>query len=169
MTSFLPGAPNPDFKVYVDMDGVLTDFSKAVHAIGAEYGLGPKSSEEDKNKMYEAIENAGVDFWSNMPWMPDGKSLWKVVMPFYPRIITSPGLFQYAKQGKKEWVNHNIPGTPLFFSDHKLEFVEPYTTCVLIDDMERNILPWREAGGIGIQHKSSEQTEKELLSLLYRS
>lgn len=168
MTSMLPGVPNPDFKLYVDMDGTITDFPAAVRAIGAGYGLGPEAPEADQQKMYQAIDQAGPEFWSTMPWMPDGKDLWRVVMPFYPRIITSPGLFKYAKQGKQEWVSREIPGTPIFFSDHKLQYVEPYTTCILIDDMEKFVLPWREAGGIAIHHKSAEQTEQELLSLLHQ-
>jgi hypothetical protein len=33
---------------------------------------------------------------------------------------------------------------------------------ILIDDYEKNIAQWREAGGIGILHKNARETIKQL-------
>lgn len=161
-------SPSTDFnflmKLYVDMDGCLTDFNSAVRAIGGETGLLPNATEEQKMIMYRKIDNAGVSFWANMPWKEDGKKLWKVIRVFYPVILTSPGKFAYAVRGKNYWVKNNLPGTQLFFSNNKGDYAE--RDAVLIDDMAPNIVVWREVGGIGILHKNAKNTERQLLSLL---
>jgi len=74
-------------KLYIDMDGCLTDFEAAIKAIGAEEGLKENASEEDKRKMYRKIDEAGVSFWADMPWKEDGKKLWKSIRVFYPTIL----------------------------------------------------------------------------------
>lgn len=160
--------PSTDFnflmKLYVDMDTVLTDFPAAVRAIGGEAGLADNATEEQKMDMYRKIDAAGLSFWADMPWMADGKKLWSIIRVFYPTLLTSPGKFVYAIHGKGAWVRKELPGTQLFFSNNKDDYAE--RDAVLIDDMEKNIIPWREAGGIGILHRSAENTERQLLSLL---
>lgn len=160
--------PSTDFnflmKLYVDMDGCLTSFDSAVRAIGGEAGLADNATEEQKMDMYRKIDAAGLSFWADMPWKKDGKKLWSVIRVFYPVLLTSPGKFVYAIRGKQEWVRRELPGTQLFFSNSKEDYAE--RDSVLIDDMEKNIVSWREARGIGILHKSAEDTERQLLSLL---
>ena len=155
-------------KLYLDMDNCLTDFNKAVQALGdqAAEGLSEEATEDQKQVMYDAIEKAGEDFWAKMSWKEDGKKLWELVQPFKPVLLSSPGLFRYAKAGKIAWVLDNIPGTPLFLTDRKSEYVDPYDTSILIDDMQKNISAWEECGGIGIKHTSTENTEKILMDLL---
>ena len=163
----LPGDSWPKFKIFVDMDGVLTDFNRAVTAIGGEAGLGPNVTPIQQLDMYKKIDNAGVKFWSEMPWKEDGPRLWKLIEPYRPILLSSPGQFIHAVEGKTQWVSRNLPGTPLFFSEHKYEYAEPYEDTVLIDDMQKNIIPWQQAGGIGILHTSVEDTERQLLGLIY--
>lgn len=157
----------PDLmKVYCDMDGVITDWDGQLKNLtGME--LDWDDPEDKKQKAYKAIDDAGVEFWSKMKWLPDekgGKKLWKILKPFRPVFLSSPGQFRYAPQGKTEWVNQNTPGTTLFTEPDKFKFAERH--AVLIDDNEDNIDAWKKAGGIGILHKDTESTEIALLSLL---
>jgi len=156
-------------KLYVDLDGVLTDFNQAVANLGEEYtaGLADDAPEDVKQKMYDAIEKAGEDFWANMKWTKDGKELWKTVEKFNPTLLSSPGKFQHAPAGKAYWVKMNIPGTSLFLSDSKAEYVDPNELSVLIDDSRNNIGGWEEKGGQGIIHTSAGDTERKLLELLW--
>jgi hypothetical protein len=158
-------------KLYLDMDGVLTGFKTAVETLGAEAtkGLSEDASEIQKQKMYDLIEAVGVKFWSTMPWATGGKQLWALVEPFRPVLLTSTGKFTFAKNGKLLWIKRNVPGTSVFFSDSKSEYVDPYETCILIDDMKNNIEGWKEMGGMGILHTSFEDTEKQLLTFLWDS
>jgi hypothetical protein len=102
-----------------------------------------------------------------MDWAPGGEQLWKIIRPLNPILLTSPGLFQFAKAGKKQWVDKHCPGTALFFSDSKSEFTE--RDSILIDDMLDNVGGWKRAGGIAFQFKNNpEEIERELLSLIHR-
>jgi hypothetical protein len=161
-----------NLQIYLDLDDVLCDFKKAVKALGEEPALGlPFDASDDQEEiMFRYIEKAGEPFWSDMSWMPDGKDLWEMFRPFRPTILTSvgpEGRLTYAKSGKLQWVKRNIPGTPVFFSDSKSEYVNPYVTCILIDDNRFNIDAWNRAGGIGFLHVSAENTERQFLELLW--
>lgn len=153
-------------KLYVDMDGVLTDFRKAVHKLGpkAAEGLAEDASPEQKDYMYKKIEDAGVSFWADMPWSQEGEKLWKKLKKFNPVVLTSPGLFRYAVRGKLNWMNRNLPGEQIFFSNDKHLYAEP--DAILIDDMQTNIGPWRETGGYAIKHKNMEDTLQRLKELI---
>lgn len=156
-------------KVFVDLDGCLTDFDKAVRKLGPEAakGLEVDAPETAKQVMYDAIEKAGEPFWSQMEWKPDGKELWEIVRKFNPVLLSSPGRFTGAPSGKLLWVKNNIPGTTLFLSDNKSEYIDPYEQSVLIDDMKKNIGAWEEVGGEGILHTSTPETERKFLELLW--
>ena len=65
--------------------------------------------------------------------------------------------------GKKMWVKNNMPGVQLYIENDKYKYAEP--DAILIDDMEKNVEAWKEAGGIGILHKSAPQTEREIIEL----
>lgn len=156
-------------KIFLDMDGCLTDFDKAVEALGpdAAKGLSEDATEVEKQTMYDAIEKAGEKFWSEMLWKPDGKELWEIFKPFNPTLLSSPGLFTAAPSGKTLWVRSNLPGTSLFLSNTKSEYIDPYETCVLIDDNKNNIGGWQQAGGEGIIHTTAGDTERKFLELLW--
>lgn len=145
------------------MDGVLTDFDKAVTAISGAEGLSDEATEEDKNEMYRKIEQAGEKFWADMEWKEDGPALWKVVHKFKPVLLSSPGYFRDAPSGKKRWVKKHLPGVPLFIEKDKYIYAEP--EALLIDDSKDNIEAWEEAGGIGILHRSVPQTERNLIEI----
>jgi hypothetical protein len=156
-------------KLFLDLDGCLTNFDKAVEKLGPEAakGLPDDAPESDKQVMYDAIEKAGESFWADMEWNPGGKELWEIVRRFNPVLLSSPGKFSAAPSGKAMWIKNNIPGTTLFVTQNKPEYVDPYELSVLIDDMKKNIGAWEEAGGEGILHTSTPETERKFLELLW--
>ena len=160
--TFLPGYP----KIMLDMDGVLTNFEKAVKAIGrkAARGLSDKASDEDKKFMYDSIDNAGVEFWSQMEWLEDGKKLWKFLKPYKPILLSSPGQLLYAEDGKTQWVKANIPGTTLLLEPDKYRYAE--RDAILIDDMLDNVTAWEEQGGTGILFEDADTTIAKLKEIL---
>jgi hypothetical protein len=156
-------------KIFLDIDNCLTDFDKAVQALDPEAvkGLPDDAQESDKQIMYDAIEKAGEPFWATMSWKSDGKELWEIVKEFNPVLLSSPGKFSAAASGKTLWVKNNLPGTSLFVTENKSDYVDPYELSVLIDDMKKNISAWEEAGGVGILHTSTADTERKFLELLW--
>lgn len=149
-------------RLYVDMDGVITDFIKKYKETT---GIDPSEHTSSKKSFWDPIDKAGYDYWAEMEWMPDGKQLWSYIKKYIPEMLSSPSRQNSSRVGKTDWVKRELPGTRLILrsSKHKKEFAEP--NSILIDDRVSNIDDWNESGGIGILHTSTENTIKELKKL----
>ena len=154
------------FTIYCDMDGVLTDFDAQFDHY---YGMSAREYSQLKGPeiMKKAVDDVGLDYWAKMPLFPGALELWSYVSKYQPIILSSPSTFKYAKKGKLIWIRENLQPSPsqILFKQtgHKEEAIQglPETEIrksILIDDYYRNLAPWKEIGGIGITHKSAEQT-----------
>jgi len=162
------------YDVFVDMDGVLTDFERRFEQFA---GVTPdeftsqKTIQVGKEKANEQFwdlvdKQIGVRFWAGMPWMPEGEELYRYIKKYKPTILTSPSREESSRIGKGVWVKRNMSGVPVKFgygADGKAKFAGP--NKILIDDREDNIAAWKAAGGIGILFKSTEQVKNELSKL----
>ena len=151
------------YKLFVDMDDVIVDFIGGFGLLG----LGTPEDYERKEGVatfWKAINDGGVDFWSNLPWKKDGKELWEYVKKHDPTILTTPSRKEDSKIGKRIWVDREIgKDQEMVFAKNKFEHAKP--NYILIDDYDRKIIPWREAGGIGILHTSTKDTIEQLKKL----
>jgi hypothetical protein len=154
------------FTIYCDMDGVLTDFDAQFDHY---YGMTAREYSQMKGPelMKKAVDDVGLDYWAKMPLFPGALQLWSYVSKYQPIILSSPSTFKYAKKGKLIWIRENLQPSPsqILFrqTGHKEEAIQglPETEIrksILIDDYYRNLAPWKAIGGIGITHKSAEQT-----------
>jgi len=152
------------YKVYCDMDGVLVDFERGYNELTGKQTPGVDST-YDKNDFWSAITKAGAKFWANLNWMSDGQQLWNYIKQYNPKLLTAPSREQSSEIGKQEWVDNNLPGTPIIFKQakDKKDLAEP--NAILIDDRKDNIQQWIDAGGVGIRHTSTESTIKQLQKL----
>lgn len=152
------------YKVYCDMDGVIVDFERGYNDLTGKKTPGVDST-YDKEDFWSAITKAGAKFWADLHWMSDGKELWDYIKQYNPKLLTAPSREQSSEIGKKEWVDKNIPGTPIIFKQakDKKDLAEP--NAILIDDRKDNIQQWIDAGGIGIRHTSTASTIKQLQKL----
>jgi hypothetical protein len=146
------------FQIYCDLDGVLADFNKRF-----EYFAGMSPSEYETafgtKKFWELIdEKIGVKFWTGIPWMPDGKILWKFLQPHNPILLSAPSKNETSKIGKRIWVKKNMPGTKLILASRGNKQNYAYKSHILIDDRLDTIEEWRAKGGIGIHHTSASST-----------
>jgi len=150
-----------DYKIYCDMDGVLVDFEKGYFDLTGREASYKTNPEE----FWKPITDAGVKFWTGLQWMPDGKQLWDYIKGYNPELLSAPSREESSKIGKFVWVKRNIPGTKLLLksAERKQEYATPNT--ILIDDRADNIQRWKDAGGVGIHHTSSENTIKQLKDL----
>ena len=149
------------FKLYIDMDGVLTDFVGAFRNIGVG-DLDDLSSKE----RWDAIDSQGIKWWSAMSWMPDGKALWNFVKKHKPSILSAPSNKIESAIGKHIWVRRELGKDVNLIikkADQKHHYAD--SKSILVDDMADNINAWRAAGGVGILHKSASQTIKDLKKL----
>ena len=183
------------FLIYCDMDGVLTNFQdhfiRYYHNEFRDtelYTNSPESFPEfpqakttqditdklSKKNKYAITRKASKEYWSEMPWHPDGKALWKAIKPLNPIILSTPAASANSKEGKMVWVKKNLKISTVILSANKYEYVkdnlfvpkgkENYKR-ILIDDTPKKITGWTSAGGIGILHKSARDTISKLKKL----
>lgn len=162
----------PKYKLYCDMDGVLTDFEKRfvdmLRKEGPKYYSKEVISQVTRPKHFEALEGAkefwkfidqyvGLSFWSEMEWMPNGQELWNFIEPYNPTILTSPSRDNTSRLGKKVWVRNHIPSLPpveFRFGSAKAQFANE--NAILIDDKPSNLAAWEAKGGIALEVKDGE-------------
>lgn len=160
----------PEYKIYCDMDGVLTNFEgQFMHYAGM-------TPEEYTDKhgaaaMWELIDvKIGLVYWSKMPWMSHGKELWNFIKDYSPEVLTSPSRDDVSRLGKNIWIKDNLTPTPkVVFSlaSEKQQYATP--SAILIDDKDSTIAEWTAAGGIAIHCKNGDSADviKQLRELGY--
>jgi len=136
-----------------------------------------ESSEEGKKALkyiHNLLDN-DVDFWASLPPMPDAQQLWDFINPLGCHVLSAPWDTDSAK-GKRIWtssLSSNLDPAPqqsrVVLTKQKQKYaVNPETGSpnVLIDDMDRYLKPWAEAGGIGIKHTSAANSIVELQKII---
>jgi|TARA_B110000495_G_scaffold98047_1_gene84867 hypothetical protein len=170
----------PEYTIYCDMDGVLTDFSGDFIKLTKQLGEIDISERDDvpnnaaaryekvhgSDAFWEVVEQGGLKFWSNMTWNPGGKKLWKYISQYNTEILSAPSkrVLETCIKGKKMWVSQlGSPKIHFRSKDKKREFANK--NAILIDDLKSNISDWNSSGGVGIQHKTTNQTIAQLKEL----
>ncbi len=160
------------YKIYCDMDGVLTNFEKRffdkVNEVGPDYYplkdikkiVKPKDFEDlfGIEEFWKFIDQiVGVSFWVGMDWMPDGKELWSFISKYNPSLLTSPSRDNTSRLGKNLWVRNNLSPKPkviFAYSANKQNYANE--NSILIDDKKSNIEEWKAAGGIAFRVKDGD-------------
>ena len=156
-------------RIFIDMDGVLVDFLAGVSDMlgrpltSDDYG----HSEYDERK--EELTNKRL--FRNLPPMVDYHELIGYVkhtgLPW--EILTAAGAINrnIVVYDKNEWIKRYVdPGvvvTCTMTGSQKAAFA--FEGSVLIDDRQKNIEAWENAGGIGILHTSAKETIEALKEL----
>jgi len=151
------------YKIFCDMDGVLTNFDSRFKSINPEK-LSPTqyTNKYGVSKFWDIITKEGVGFWVGMEWMSDGKELWDFIKDKQPTLLSAPSRDPSSRLGKRLWVKNNIPGTKLVLASAEKKQNYSGTNKILIDDRPDNITQWKSKGGIGILHTNTQDTIKQL-------
>ncbi len=154
-------------KMYLDLDGVLANFEKAVTKVTKQYYWGDYSEE-----FWRYIEKE-PHFFYNLDVLPDALAMFDQIYYAHAsnvEILTAlphpTGLLNTADQDKRAWVadivNPNVKVNTIIGGKNKVKYLEDNSGAVLVDDSKRNIDLWFEAGGIGILHTDSHSTIEKL-------
>lgn len=153
-------------KIYFDMDGVLADFDRGIRELCHMDPLNQESkSKADDDAIWEAVKNVG-HFYDKLELMPGALNMFKTLynrygdkceilsgIPKPHRGITTSG------EDKTAWT-HRLLGEDvavnIVFREEKKNYVKG-PGYILIDDLEKSIKEWNEAGGTGIHFTSADE------------
>jgi beta-phosphoglucomutase-like phosphatase (HAD superfamily) len=156
-------------KIYLDMDGVIADFSKKYREL---YKIYPHEADT-----YKTFDGFFIQFiesreFAKLDLMPDAMKLIEYLksLSIPTEILSSTSSEKRdadIREQKLEWLkNHGIdfPAILVPGKRHKKNYSN--AKSLLIDDTEQNISQWREAGGVAIHHKDVISTLNILKGLL---
>jgi 5'-nucleotidase len=145
--------------LFLDLDGVMADFDG-----GFPVKFGFDHRDVPDKVMWDAIEKDGK-FFRELPPCAGALDFFESVKHLQPVILTAcpPSNFEDVAEQKRAWVRTHLGAdVPIVFTPGgktKSLFMHR-TGDVLIDDFERNLERWQEAGGFGIWHYGDFKTTK---------
>jgi predicted nucleotidyltransferase len=157
---------NSKYKIYVDMDGVLTDWEKQFETYSGGIPVSTYEASHGKKRRYNFVRKNSPDFYATMPWMTDGKLLYDFVKDL-PSEILSHATDPECETGKLTWLKNNgVNLKPNLVRNRvdKAKYASP--NSILIDDKPENVQEFTNAGGIGILHKDAVDTINKLKQYL---
>ena len=152
--------------VFLDMDGVLVDFTKGIHRkLGLDfdyqqwpYAKGPDGWNFHRELGYTFDQLSALcdfDFWTTLGWTEDGHDILKRVLEAFPGkrivLLTTPMPHIMSASGKAHWVEAHLPTYSrhlIVTSEAKHILAGPNT--LLIDDNQNNFTNWASAEGNSI-------------------
>jgi|AntRauTorcE11897_2_1112592.scaffolds.fasta_scaffold00078_54 PAS domain-containing protein len=158
-----------DITIYVDMDGVVSDFEGAI-----EQRFGKPIEAMAKRELWRSIlryNDTEAPWYYSLPEMPDARQLWEFVTANFSdvQMLTAKGNSPKDAGGqKRKWAGEHlgwdVPVNIVISSAEKAEYA--HSKAVLIDDRSKAIDPFTAAGGIGILHKRASTTISVLRTMM---
>lgn len=160
--------------VFVDMDGVLADFNKAIlNYDGADI-------ESRVNNLRKLGPNAVKDFFASLPPMVDGMRLiewldnkridWRILSaPLRSDGVDPKNSRKASEIGKRDWLASNLGwevAKKAIFEPNKWKYANyGHQPAVLIDDTPKKIDAFNQAGGIGLLYTNLNSVMPRLKEL----
>lgn len=170
----------PEYKLFIDMDGVLANFNEGMtRALQTVFGPEWVHDEEEyersskyRNLMWKALdkyqEEHNGELWFELKPLEDAFELWAYICNYPVEVLSATGHAKYkAEDQKRRWFADYFDGSiRMNFTSkaaEKAKHAKP--NHILIDDKPKAIDPWVAAGGIGILHTNTASTIQQLKAL----
>jgi hypothetical protein len=155
------------YKLYLDMDGVLTDYESGFLKISNGKTFEEYKEQHGFHGCLQLLKKHGKDFWESLSWEKGGLELWSFCAKSFKEIffLTSAGIVDNSdlerypdiKSGKTNWILKNIPGSKkemiCVVQNKRLKPTYSSLNSILVDDQIVTINRWVNKGGIGIHHQ----------------
>jgi len=162
-----------NYKIYLDMDGVIADFNTRFKDLS---GIEPREFESKygRKAFWDFIDEENkIKFWVGIPPMPGASELVSYISKHDYEILTAPSIKEQSRLGKNLWVRNHVgdifpskPKVTFKFSKEKHKVKQNLSQFdILIDDRQSIIDNWNNAGGFGILYQSTPQAIADLKKL----
>ncbi len=162
-----------NYKIYLDMDGVIADFNTRFKDLS---GIEPREFESKygRKAFWDFIDEENkIKFWVGIPPMPGASELVSYISKHDYEILTAPSIKDQSRLGKNLWVRNHVgdifpskPKVTFKFSKEKHKVKQNLSQFdILIDDRQSIIDNWNNAGGFGILYQSTPQAIADLKKL----
>jgi predicted nucleotidyltransferase len=156
-----------NYKIYVDMDGVLSDWEAQFKRYSGGIPVDIYDSLHGKQNSFKLVNKNSPEYYANMPWMKDGKLLYNFVNSFPNVQILSHAADAKSKIGKQQWLkDKGITFEANLVPNRKDKSKFATADSILIDDREDVVNDFINAGGKAILHTNSIDTINQLKELL---
>ena len=153
----------------LDMDGVLVDFTGGV----AEYFNVKRDTLLDwklwealdltEAEMWDEIDKLGPGFWSTLKPYPWTDELIKFLGEDNIVVSTAPSRAVSSITGKAIWIKARFGKSFTRFMIGNQKHLMAGSSCILIDDRDKNVKKFREAGGKAILFPQPWNKNKDIL------
>lgn len=161
-------------KVYVDMDRVIADFDNGVRKYAHMEPAGNGGNKEVAAKMWKRLSKV-PHFYDKLDVIPGAERGMQILFEKFGsdlEVLTgvpnpTRGL-PTASEDKKIWMKRKFEPEIVVNAVLRAEKIKFCTgrDCLLIDDYERNIKEWEDAGGTGILFEDWDQVLNAVSDLL---
>jgi hypothetical protein len=148
-------------KVFLDMDGVLTDFVRGcwrwfAHHVPyreVKWLLEPQFGFAKANEFWEALTR---EFWATLEWTPEGEELFQGLVRIAGAenivLCSSPSPWGKAGSaaGKIDWIEKRLPNWKSRYILSPCKHEAANSNILLIDDNNDNCEKFRKAGGFSL-------------------
>lgn len=156
-------------EIFVDMDGVLSDFYtrfKSRYKVIPEVDYNAETKKVYTGQFHKFVEDKHFETLDPMPDLDLGLEFLRELHKQIPIcILTSTAREEYLNElsrQKRSWLKeYEIEFHPVFVPGKRYKHYYSKPGRVLIDDTASNIEEWQTMGGIGIYHTSWAQTIAE--------
>lgn len=138
-------------QIFLDMDGVIVDLHAAVVKRLGIVDMTVFNRGELAMTDEEIWSGTDAEWWASLPWMSDGRAIVTIceeaVGAHNVVICSKPANWPGSAEGKLLWIARHMPAYARRFvlTPDKAWCANGRT--LLIDDNERNVLDFRQAGG----------------------
>ena len=154
------------YRLFLDLDGVLVDFEAGVRQV-----TGKSPPDLSPREMWGRLAKT-PNFYETLPWMPDGRELWRYCEGKSPTILTGLPFGKWAEPQKREWcrreLGEDVPVITCFTKQKAAkasEVLDSGEVPVLVDDRKRIQESWEERSGIFILHTDAVSSIERLKEL----
>lgn len=129
-------------QLFLDMDGVFADLIGECQRRGINVN--------NPHTLWKGINSIEESMFGLLPKLSWADDLWNMTKHYNPTFLTGDPKMEIHRKAKVEWLKRHFDYDDIIIHPSKLKQEYAGNGNVLIDDSDRNINNWKNAGGVGV-------------------